>query len=259
MIENNVSHARPQISVVFPAYNEEKRIPESLEKTTRHLSGAGRPFEIIVVDDGSEDGTSDVSREQLAKSGADFSIIRLEENRGKGYAVRTGMLSARGEYVFFSDADLSTPIEEIDRLLPLLESEYDIAIGSRALRDSKLDKRQPIYRESSGKLFNLAAQAVLLPGIKDSQCGFKGFRAYAAGRIAEIQKFDRFSFDVEILWIARKLGLRIKEVPVRWSNNPDTRVSYLKDGLGMVADLFKIRLAHRKTNFEPCPKQEPTR
>jgi len=259
MIEKNVSHARPEISVVFPAYDEEKRIPESLEKTTRHLSDAGRPFEIIVVDDGSGDATTDVSRLQLEKSGADFSIIRLEENRGKGYAVRTGMLSARGDYVFFSDADLSTPIEEIDRLLPLLESEYDVAIGSRALRDSKLDKRQPIYRESSGKLFNLAAQAVLLPGIKDSQCGFKGFRASAARRIAEIQKFDRFSFDVEILWIARKLGFKIKEVPVRWSNNPDTRVSYLKDGLGMVADLFKIRLAHRKTNFQSCPKQEPSR
>jgi dolichyl-phosphate beta-glucosyltransferase len=251
MRDKSVSHDRPVISVIFPAYNEEKRIRHSLEKTARYLADSGRSFEIIVVDDGSSDATTDVSRSALEDCGADFNIIRLEKNRGKGYAVKTGMSAARGDFIFFSDADLSTPIEEIDRLLPLLEGGCDVAIGSRALRESRLDKRQPIYRESSGKLFNLAMRAVLLPGIKDSQCGFKGFRAEAARRIAGLQKFDGFSFDVEMLWLARKLCFGIKEVPVSWSNNPDTRVSYLKDGLGMVADLFKIRLAHRKTNFKP--------
>lgn len=234
------------LSLVFPAYNEELRLPRSLEKTVAYLKRQSYSSEIIVVDDGSSDRTADGARSVLDPSGIPFKVISLDTNRGKGFAVKTGMEAAAGEYVFFSDSDLSTPIEELERLLPLLEKEYDVAIGSRGMKESKLEVRQPFLREYGGRSLNLLVQLIAMPGIKDTQCGFKGFRAVAAKQITSRQKLSGYSFDVEILYIARKLGMKIAEVPITWRNDPATKVSAVREGIKIVIDSFRIRKEHGK-------------
>ena len=236
---------RPLLSVVVPAYNEAARLPRTIERVERFLSG--RPHEIVVVDDGSTDGTVEVARDAAR---GPLVVLRNDGNRGKGYAVRRGMLAARGPRRLMTDADLSTPIEELARLEPCLEAGHDVAIGSRALAGSRIEVRQPWYRENMGRLFNVCVRALAVPGVRDTQCGFKLFSARAAEAVFAATRLDGFSFDVEALFIARQLGYRIAEVPVVWRNDAATRVG-LVGGFRAFPDLLKIRLNDWRGYYAP--------
>lgn len=229
------------LSVVIPTYNEERRIEESLNKIARYMEGHNFRYEIIIVDDGSYDKTVDIVKNFSTKNKS-INLILNEKNRGKGYSVKKGILEANGGYILFSDADLSTPIEEIEKLLKYLQQGYDVAIGSRGVPDSDVRVHQPVYREFSGKIFNLIVRSTTLLEIRDTQCGFKCFKKDAAKAIFKRQRLDGFSFDVEILYIAKKLGYKIKEVPVVWINSDSSRVSLIKDSIQMFIDLLRIRL-----------------
>jgi dolichyl-phosphate beta-glucosyltransferase len=229
----------------MPAYNEASRIGQSLEKILQFLEHKSWAYEILIVNDGSRDRTLEVVDAYRERTDR-LNVLDLGENRGKGFAVREGMLAATGRYALFTDTDLSTPIGEVDKLLEALEGGFDVAIGSRALPASDVRVHQKWYRETGGRLFNKVVQLLTLPGIRDTQCGFKCFTKEAARRVFSRQRLPGWSFDVEILFIAQRLGFSIKEVPVAWSNSFDSKVSFLKDGLGMVADLIKIRYMHRK-------------
>lgn len=230
-----------RLSVIVPAYNEEERIGKTLHTVQAYLDGQGVPYEIIVVDDGSSDGTAAIV-EGMSSFGDKIRILRNETNSGKGYSVRRGMLEGRGEFLLFSDADLSTPIEEIEKLMPWFEQGYDIVVGSRALPASNVVVHQPFYRETMGRVFNLIVRACTVKGIKDTQCGFKCFRREAAHEVFGRQRTDGFSFDVEVLFIAQRLGYKVKEVPVDWYNSPDTKVNALSDSIKMFLDIIRIRL-----------------
>lgn len=233
----------PYLSIVIPAFNEEDRLGATLVRVLEWLDEWGGTAEVLVVDDGSSDGTADLVR---AKGEADPRVRLLEygSNRGKGYAVGLGVSEAVGEQILFSDADLSTPIEEYTRLAAALES-AEIAIGSRALPDSRLDKRQPLYRELMGRSFNLLVQALVFPGIRDTQCGFKLFRSEAARETFSRRVIDGFAFDVEILFIARKLGYEVAEIPVIWINDEASRVDPIRHSIQMFRDILGIRRLHR--------------
>ncbi len=233
------------LSLVVPAYNEESRLPPSLDRMVAYLRASGpRPAEILVVDDGSKDRTGDIVREAATRLNGDGVEIRLVENpgnRGKGYSVRHGMLEARGEWALFTDADLSAPIEELEILLEVARSEgYDGAIGSRALDRALVGKHQPMIRELSGRLFNMAVRLGAGLSYRDTQCGFKLFSHRAAQEIFRRQRLDRFGFDVEILYLARKLGFRIAETPVRWNDVEGTKVSLLS-GADAFVDIARVR------------------
>ncbi len=206
-----------QLSIVVPAFNEERRIGPTLARLLdygkRRLAG----FEILVVDDGSTDRTREVV-EDLARAEPALKLVRLPENRGKGAAVRRGMLEAKLRHVLFTAADLSTPIEDVELLFGELDH-VPVAIGSRALAGSRIEERQPFYREWMGRGFNLLVQGAALPGIHDSQCGFKLFALEAAREVFSRARLDGFAFDVEALFLCRKLGLRVAEVPVHWKND----------------------------------------
>jgi dolichyl-phosphate beta-glucosyltransferase len=229
---------RLSISVVIPAYNEEKRIRKTLRKTIKYLNAGNHDYEIIVVDDGSKDRTAETAKSFKSKR---LRVIRLGKNIGKGGAVKKGMLAARKKYVLFSDADLSTPIEELGKFAKL-RKKYDVVIASRALKGSNIKVSQPFYRVFMGKVFNIVVNIIGVWGIKDTQCGFKMFSAKSARKIFKKQTFRGFSFDVESLFIAKKLGYRIKEVPVTWINSPATKVSPVKDSLKMFFDVARIRI-----------------
>ena len=231
------------LSIVIPAYNEALRIGRTLEKIDEYLKGCGYSSEIIVVDDGSHDDTEKVVRKMAEKHSA---IVLLQNgmNKGKGYSVKRGILSSRGRFVLMSDADLSTPIEEIGKLFKELEEGYDIAIGSRSVSGSEILKRQAWYRQFMGKTFNKIVRAVAVSGFRDTQCGFKLFTGDAARMVFARQRIEGFAFDVEALYLAKKLGLRIREVPVVWVNSPDSRISLFRDSLQTLQDLFKIQLYH---------------
>jgi dolichyl-phosphate beta-glucosyltransferase len=232
---------RPFLSVVIPAFNEVRRLPPTLEKIQRHL--AGRPHEILVVDDGSQDGTA----ERAAAAGVE--VLRNDGNRGKGYSVRRGMLAAKGGHRLMTDADLSTPIEELDRLLGKMDEGYDVVIASRALPESNVEIRQPWYRENTGRLFNLCVRMLALPGLQDTQCGFKLFSAAAAEQSFAPARLDGFSFDVEALFVARRRGFRIAEVPVTWRNDEATRVDTFKGAVAFL-DLARIRLNDLRGTYD---------
>jgi dolichyl-phosphate beta-glucosyltransferase len=234
------------LSVVVPAYNERARLPPTLHKIGTFL--AGRPHEIVVVDDGSTDDTAGAVREAGI---AGLVLLRNEGNRGKGYSVRRGMLAARGARRLMTDADLSTPIEELPRLEHALEGGVQIAIGSRALAGARIEVRQPWYRENMGRLFNLFVRALAVPGVRDTQCGFKLFSAAAADTVFSAARLDGFSFDVEALYIARQLGYRIAEVPVSWRNDAATRVGLL-GGFQAFPDLLRIRLYDWRGYYGPA-------
>ena len=227
----------PALSVVIPAYNEALRLPATLARVRDHLSGRGVPYEIVVVDDGSSDATADVAR----AAGDLVRVLRHEPNRGKGYAVRRGMLAATGERRLMTDADLSAPIEELAKLEAEVDHGFDVAIGSRAVPGARIEVHQPAYRETMGRLFNVLVQALLLPGLADTQCGFKLFTARAAEAAFAPGRLDGFSFDVEALYVARRRGLRVVEVPVVWRNDAATRVGLGAGGAAFV-DLARIRL-----------------
>jgi dolichyl-phosphate beta-glucosyltransferase len=233
------------LSVVIPAYNEEHRLPHTLQQVLDWLACRNFSFrEVIVVDDGSRDGTPGVVQE-FAKTNPYVRLAQNPGNRGKGYAVRHGMIEAKGEWILYTDADLSTPIGEIEKLCrAALENSAAIAIGSRALDRSLVEVRQPPLRELSGRFFNLVMRAMTGLAFRDTQCGFKLYRADAAREIFSRQKQDGFSFDVEDLLIAKKLGVRAVEVPVRWANVEGTKVQ-LSQGIKSFWDLAQIRMDHR--------------
>ena len=226
-----------RLSIVIPAYNEARRLPESLQKIRGYFGDTWSTLELIVVDDGSRDDTVAVVR----AFDAAIKIIELKPNRGKGYAVRRGMLAATGERVLFTDADLSTPISEIEKLQRAIDAGADVAIGSRAIDRSLIAVHQPWLREQMGKVFNGWMQLLCLRGIKDSQCGFKLFTRQAVKDVFIHCQQDGFCFDVECLAVAKLLGYAISEVPVRWLNSADTRVNVLIDSIKMYLDLWRLR------------------
>jgi len=236
-----------KLTIVIPAFNEEKRLDSSLEKMAEFTSGLFASVEMIVVDDGSSDRTASIARsfsESHKNSGPECRVISFSENRGKGAAVRQGMLEASGELALLTDADLSTPIEEIEKLLGVMETgEADIVIGSRALKSSRIRVHQPWYREYGGKVFNLLVRLITMLPFHDTQCGFKLFRLQSCRSIFAVQKTDRFAFDVEILYRAVKSGLRVVEEPVVWNHSAGSTVNMLPDSWHTFCDLVRIRLS----------------
>jgi len=231
------------ISIVIPAYNEESRIKGSLTEVFTFMSDSGMGYEIIVVDDGSSDGTSRIV-ERMAADSPKMRLVRYEKNRGKGHALRTGVLVAKGDFVLVMDADLSTPMEELWEMMPYLtKGECDIAIGSRALALSDIIRKQPWWRQGMGKMFNKIVKALVIEDFSDTQCGFKLFAVDVARTVFGEAKIDRFAYDVEILARAKNKGYRIQEVPIRWINSPESKVDPLKDSLQMLVDLVRIRLS----------------
>jgi len=226
------------LSVVIPAYNEESRLPASLARV-REFSRAAMPCEVLVVDDGSLDGTVRVA-EQVAATWPELRVLKVPGNRGKGHAVHHGVLAATGDWVLFTDADLSTPIEELLTLHAKALEGFDVVIGSRALRRELVGVHQSLLREGAGRFFNLVMRLVTGLPFRDTQCGFKLVRREAAQEIFKRQKIEGFGFDVEILYVARKLGYRAAEVPVRWNNVEGTKVGMFT-GFVAFADLVRIR------------------
>ncbi|MEN6606256.1 MAG: dolichyl-phosphate beta-glucosyltransferase [Bryobacteraceae bacterium] len=233
------------ISIVIPAYNEERRLPATLDKVLAYLDARDYPSsEVIVVDDGSSDGTAQViGRYQSADPRV--RLVSNPGNRGKGYSVRHGMLEAEGEWRLFSDADLSAPIEELDKLLTAAKEQgAAVVIGSRALDRSLINVHQSFFREVAGRIFNLSMRLLTGLPFQDTQCGFKLFEGRAAHEIFRRQRIDRFGFDAEALFIARILGFRIVEFPVRWSHTEGTKVRMFADSLDMFLDLMRVRWNH---------------
>jgi dolichyl-phosphate beta-glucosyltransferase len=239
---------RPLVSLVIPAYNEERRIGASLKAILRYLDENPCSAELIVVDDGSEDQTWAVARECL-DGDVCHKILRYRGNRGKGYAVKTGALSASGRYIVFMDADLSTPIEELGRLTKALDQGYDVAIGTRKHRDALVKRRQPLYRELLGKAFTLLSNILVARHISDITCGFKGFKREVARDILQRQSICNWSFDAEILFLAQRLGYSIKEVPVTWFDVEGTRVRLSRDILGSLEGILQIRINHLLNSY----------
>ena len=240
------THRAPSVSVVIPAYNEYRRLPVALMNTIDYLDSkctGDFTYEILVVDDGSSDETSEVVR-KFEKIRPAVKLIRLPKNYGKGHAVRLGVLNAHGEKVLFADADGATPIQEIERLIKAIDEGADVAIGSRAMFSKETSVKTVWYRKFLGRSFNRFVNLLVLPGIADTQCGFKMFKAKAAKFLFEQQQSDGFSFDVEILFIARKIGLTIREVPINWTNVPGSKVNLLVDSMKMVRDILVFKFRH---------------
>jgi dolichyl-phosphate beta-glucosyltransferase len=238
------------LSFIIPAFDEAARIETSLVKAREYFASQSYQCEVLVVDDGSRDRTAEIVSRHADEG---IRLLQQPRNMGKGAAVRRGMLEAKGAYRIFSDADFSTPVTETARMLEQLE-QFDVVIGSRGIDASYIKKHQPWYRESMGKMFNLLVQVVAIPGIKDTQCGFKGFRAVAADAIFSRTKIDGFSFDVEALFLARRLGYSIKEMPVEWHNDERSTLNPISDSLKMIRELLRIRALHRHTDMEQAPR-----
>lgn len=233
---------RPDLSIVIPAYNEEKRLPRTLAQIEDYVSAENAPintFEVVVVDDGSTDATAAVAQEWSEK--LSLRVVSNGGNRGKGYSVRHGMLEARGRVVLFTDADLSSPIQECAKLLSAIAAGNDVAIGSRAVDRSLIEQHQSPFREVAGMIFNAFVRALTLLPFHDTQCGFKAFLLDPSRIIFEQQRIDGFGFDPEILFIAKRHGLRMIEVPVRWAHDPATKVHVIRDSVLMFCDLLYIR------------------
>ncbi len=228
------------MTVIIPAYNEEQRLGSTLDAVVEYLEGADLSYELIVVDDGSADGTAELVRQRPAPP--EIRLLCNERNRGKGYSVRRGMQEARGELVLFSDADNSTPIQELEKLAAEIDAGADVAIGSRALPESVLEVRQPAYREYMGRVFNLLVRMLTGLRFRDTQCGFKLFRREVARDLASRQTLDGWAFDVELLYLAvRKDGLTVSEVPIRWLNSPRTTLNAATDSFAMLREVARVR------------------
>jgi len=243
---------RPELSIIIPAFEEEERLGDSIRKILHFLSGLDVSYELVVVDDGSGDETSAVAEETCAEfPDASTKVIRYEENRGKGFAVRTGLLAAAGKTALFSDADLSTPIEEMEKLLgPIRSGEYDVTFGSRALDRTLIGTHQPWRREQGGKVFNLIVRLMTGMPFWDTQCGFKAFNMEKFAPLLPLMRIDRFGFDVEFLYVARRHGLRLLEVPVRWNNDDRSKVSVIRDSIRMFDEVRQIRRNARQGKYE---------
>jgi dolichyl-phosphate beta-glucosyltransferase len=231
---------RPLISIVIPAYNESARIGKALSEVLRCVHERNWHAEILVVNDGSTDSTAAIVN-QLAQLHPEVRLLNNPQNRGKGFSVRHGVLHAVGEIVMFTDADLSAPMEEAERLFHALEEGADIAIGSRWLQRNRQTVKQPLYRQLFGRCFNAITRLVMGLPFADTQCGFKAFRRPVAQTIFQLQRIERWGFDPELLFIALKRGYKVKEVPVTWGHDERSRLSYLKDGLKMLEEIAYIR------------------
>jgi dolichyl-phosphate beta-glucosyltransferase len=234
-----MSAAAPDLSIVIPSYNEELRLPVTLSRIAAYVGSSNREVEVIVVDDGSRDRTISVA-ESFRNKIPSLRVVSNGENRGKGYSVRHGMREARGGIVLFTDADLSAPIEELEKLLPAMEN-HDVAIGSRAVDRSLITVHESAFREFAGIIFNKIVRLILRLPFVDTQCGFKLFRREACRIIFDQQRIERFGFDPELLYLARHHGLRAVEIPVRWGHSPATKVNMLRDSVQMFLDVFLIR------------------
>ena len=231
----------PQLSIVIPAYNEAKRISRTLETLRKYLEGTNWTAEVIVVNDGSSDETAAIVESYRDQWNA-LRLIENGRNRGKGFSVRNGALAAQGDVVLFTDADLSAPITEAPKLIdPIANEVCDVTFGSRAVDRSLIGVHQSPFREISGRIFNLFVQGLIGLPFKDTQCGFKAFRRGAAEPVFERQTIMGFGFDPEILYVAKKRGLRLREIPVRWDHAEGTKVRFLKDSCRMFLDLLQIR------------------
>jgi glycosyltransferase involved in cell wall biosynthesis len=242
-------------SIIIPAYNEAKRIGATLEKVLRYIDQQGWGAEVIVVNDGSQDATADIVR----GFAADRPALRLLENpgnRGKGYSVRNGMLHAHGEILLFTDADLSAPIEEAEKLLAALAAGAEVAIGSRWIRTELQTQRQPLYRQLFGRVFNRTLRMTLGLPFKDTQCGFKAFTRRAACELFPMQQIEGWGFDPELLFMAKRFDLRVAEVPVRWAHSGLTRIHPVKDGTRMFWDALRIRWFSLSGKYELRPARQ---
>ena len=228
-----------KISIVIPAYNEEKRISSTLTTILKYLKKNKIIYEILIVDDCSNDKTKKLVSKFVNHN---VRILENQTNKGKGYSIRIGILEAKHPLVLFSDSDLSTPIEELSKFLRYMNEGYDIVIASRNLKDSNVIITQPFYRQILGKIFPILVRILLIREIKDTQCGFKLFKTEVAKKIVKLQTIERFSFDVELLIIAKMLGYKIKEVPVNWINSKESKLSLRSDVIIMFFDLIKIKI-----------------
>ena len=241
----------PDISIIVPAFEEEARLSDSIRQILAFVSKIGTSAELIVVDDGSRDRTAETAEAAFAEfPGIASKLIRYEENRGKGFAVKTGLLAATADIALFSDADLSTPIEEISKLVdPIRNGEYDVVFGSRALDRSLIGTHQPWRREQGGKVMNLVIRTMSGLDFADTQCGFKAFNMVKFRPLLDVMTIDRFGFDVEFLFVANYHGLRMKETPVRWNNVEGSKVSVVRDTRRMFSELGQIKRNARNGKY----------
>ena len=244
------------LSIVIPAYNEAIRLGRSLGNVVDYLLKNAPDGELIVVDDGSTDNTAALARETLENAGTlRTSVISYKSNLGKGRAVRIGLLASRGEVTLFSDADLSTPISETPKLVdPIVRGDYDVTFGSRALERGLIGVHQPWRREQAGRVFNLAVRLATGLPFWDTQCGFKAFRMSVCRPLVESATVDRFGFDVELLYLAYRTGLRLKEVPVRWDHNDASKVTLMSDSFKMLSEVGLIRQQARRGAYDKAIK-----
>lgn len=242
--QTNCEHLdQAYLSIVIPAFNEECRIGTTLDSIANYLSSRKESIEVIIVDDGSSDSTS-VAAFAFKDKIKNLSVYTLPKNRGKGYAVKYGMLKARGEYRLFNDADGATAIVEVERLEKVFKNDIDLAIGSRALPCNETGVSADLHRKIIGRIFNAIINILVVPGVSDTQCGFKMFSAKAADLLFNKQHIDHFAFDVELLFLARKNRLMIKEVPINWTNIEGSKVNLINDSIKMFRDVVAIRFRH---------------
>jgi dolichyl-phosphate beta-glucosyltransferase len=237
-----VNETSVELSVVIPSYNEEKRLEPGLRQALEYLARRGSSYELLVVDDGSRDATAQVA---AGFAGQGVRVLRHERNRGKGAAVKTGVLASRGRKVLVSDADFSTPIEELEKLERHLQNGTPLVIGSRGLAESQVEKRQPFYREMMGRTFNCIIRLLGVRGFRDTQCGFKLAQGDVGRRLCSELTVDGFAYDVELLWLARRRGYRVAEVGVVWINSPDSRVDPIRSSFAMLRDVLLMRFRRR--------------
>lgn len=240
--------AAPFLSLVIPAYNEEDRLPRTLRQVFAFLKEQSYAWEVLIVENGSNDRTLEIAQD-FARQNPNVTALRTE-SRGKGQAVRHGMLAARGDFRFICDADLSMPIEQVHRFIPPALEEFDVAIGSRE-SEGAVRFNEPTYRHWGGRLVNFAIQTLILPGLNDTQCGFKCFRASAAEDLFRRQTLTGWSFDIELLYLARRRGYRIREIPIDWYFDPQTKLSAVRDAVRMVADILRIHVRAARGMYGP--------
>lgn len=233
----------PYLSLIIPAYNEAFRIRQTIQTAARYLEARDYTWELVIVDDGSVDGTLDAAKSCLGES-SQIRLISYQPNRGKGYAVRQGVFAARGEYIAFSDADFSAPLEELSKLFDAIDRGYEVAIGSRAVKESQLGAHQPLYRELGGKALNLVVQALAVPGVHDTQCGFKLFVGDVAREVFSKCFIDSWGFDIEVLFLARSMGCSIAEIGVKWDHGEGSKLHPFRDALRVIWDVLRMRAHH---------------